>query len=65
MMAGGAQRIWPHVKTHKPADGTRMMLSMGITRFKCATIAEAEMLADCQGKVAIIACQEENGATGK
>lgn len=47
-IAGGAQRLWPHVKTHKSAEVTLLMLSMGITRFKCATIAEAEMLADCQ-----------------
>lgn len=46
-MAGGAWRLWPHVKTHKSADLVRLMLSMGIARFKCATIAEAEMLADC------------------
>ena len=35
----------PHVKTHKSPDAVRMQLSEGITRFKCATIAEAEMLA--------------------
>lgn len=27
---------------------TLLLMSMGIHRFKCATIAEAEMLADCQ-----------------
>lgn len=47
-MAGGANRLWPHVKTHKSAAVVRLMLSLGITRFKCATIAEAEMLAECQ-----------------
>jgi len=45
-MAGGAERMWPHVKTHKSADVTRLMMAQGIARFKCATIAEAEMLAD-------------------
>ncbi len=46
-MAGDAARLWPHVKTHKMAQMVRMQLEMGITRFKCATIAEAQMLADC------------------
>ena len=35
----------PHVKTHKSIDAARLQLSEGITKFKCATIAEAEMLA--------------------
>jgi D-serine deaminase-like pyridoxal phosphate-dependent protein len=35
----------PHVKTHKSPEATRLLLSEGITKFKCATIAEAEMLA--------------------
>ena len=34
----------PHVKTNKSADATRLMLDASITKFKCATIAEAEML---------------------
>ena len=44
-MTGGADRLRPHVKTHKSPDCTRLQLAAGITRFKCATIAEAEMLA--------------------
>ncbi len=46
-IAGSADRLWPHVKTHKSYDLTKLMMNMGISRFKCATIAEAEMLADC------------------
>src|SRR3982751_609884 len=34
----------PHVKTNKIAEVNKMMLHEGITKFKCATIAEAEML---------------------
>ena len=37
-------RLRPHVKTHKSAEVSRMMLDRGINKFKCATIAEAEML---------------------
>jgi len=44
-MAGGAERLWPHVKTHKMAAMVRMQIARGIRRFKCATIAEAEMCA--------------------
>jgi D-threonine aldolase len=38
-------RLRPHVKTHKSPEVTRLMLDAGVTKFKCATIAEAEMLA--------------------
>jgi D-serine deaminase-like pyridoxal phosphate-dependent protein len=39
------KRLRPHVKTNKSPDITRMLIKAGITKFKCATIAEAEMLA--------------------
>lgn len=42
---GDVSRIRPHVKTHKMAEVCSLMLAEGITKFKCATIAEAEMLA--------------------
>jgi D-threonine aldolase len=38
-------RLRPHIKTHKSAEVTRMLLDAGIQKVKCATIAEAEMLA--------------------
>ncbi len=44
-IAGGADRLCPHVKTHKLGQLVEMQLSMGINKFKCATIAEAEMVA--------------------
>lgn len=43
--AGGPRRLRPHVKTHKSAHVARLHLERGICRFKCATLAEAEMLA--------------------
>lgn len=46
-MAGGAGRLWPHVKSHKMAQMIRLQMEEGITHFKCATIAEAEMAAGC------------------
>ena len=45
-MAGGGERLWPHVKSHKTSEMIRMQIDLGITRFKCATIAEAEMTAE-------------------
>ncbi len=44
-VAGSADRLWPHLKTHKMPAMLRMQMGAGILRFKCATIAEAEMAA--------------------
>ncbi|KAH0534179.1 hypothetical protein FGG08_007226 [Glutinoglossum americanum] len=44
-LVGSVDRLRPHVKTHKLAEVVRLQLGHGITRFKCATIAEAEMTA--------------------
>ena len=44
-MAGDVDRLRPHVKTNKITEVCRMMRQAGISKFKCATIAEAEMLA--------------------
>ncbi len=46
-MAGSPDRLRPHVKTHKTREIVRMELDRGIRKHKCATLAEAEMLADC------------------
>jgi D-serine deaminase-like pyridoxal phosphate-dependent protein len=46
-IAGDAGRLRPHVKTHKTREVVALELEAGITRHKCATLAEAEMLADC------------------
>lgn len=45
--AGGAARLWPHVKSHKMAAVVARQMELGIQRFKCATIAEAQMVAAC------------------
>ncbi len=46
-IAGGPERLRPHVKTHKTREIVRMQLEAGVTKHKCATLAEAEMLAGC------------------
>ena len=44
-IAGGTQRLRPHCKTHKMVEIVRLQVEMGIVKHKCATFAEAEMLA--------------------
>ena len=56
-IAGDAKRLVPHVKTHKMPEIVKMQLAAGIAQFKCATIAEAEMLADAGAENILIAYQ--------
>ncbi|MCD8538769.1 MAG: alanine racemase [Leadbetterella sp.] len=44
-VAGGTARLMPHIKTSKMEAVIRLMTDKGITRFKAATIAEAELAA--------------------
>jgi len=50
-------RLRPHVKTYKNKEVTLLMLKAGIKKFKCATIAEAEMLAMCKAPDVLLAYQ--------
>jgi D-serine deaminase-like pyridoxal phosphate-dependent protein len=43
--AGTAERLCPHVKTHKLPQVISRQLELGVHKFKAATIAEAEMCA--------------------
>lgn len=54
-MAGGPDRLCPHVKTFKTPQVVQMLIKKGIRSFKCATIAEAEMVADCGADRVILA----------
>jgi D-serine deaminase-like pyridoxal phosphate-dependent protein len=56
-MAGNVDRLRPHIKTHKSAAGIQMMMGAGIYKFKCATIAEAELLAIQQAPDVLLAHQ--------
>jgi len=56
-MAGHVNRLRPHIKTNKSPDVAKLMLNAGITKFKCATIAEAEMLAQCNAPDVLLAYQ--------
>lgn len=50
MVAGNAARLRPHIKTHKTQEVNELLLEAGIFKFKCATIAEAELLAISNAK---------------
>jgi D-serine deaminase-like pyridoxal phosphate-dependent protein len=56
-IAGSADRLRPHVKTHKMPEIVRMQMKHGISKFKCATIAEAEMVANCGAPDILLAYQ--------
>ena len=56
-MAGGPGRLRPHVKTHKLGELTRRQLALGITKYKCATIAEAEVVAEAGAPGVLLAYQ--------
>lgn len=56
-IAGSTERLFTHVKTNKMPEVVKMMLEQGITKFKCATIAEAEITAMAGAKFVLIAHQ--------
>jgi D-serine deaminase-like pyridoxal phosphate-dependent protein len=56
-MIGDVSRLRPHIKTNKSPDVAKLMLNAGISKFKCATIAEAEMLAQCNTPDVLLAYQ--------
>ena len=54
---GDVSRLRPHIKTHKTAEIIEMQMQHGIQKFKCATIAEAELLAQCDAKDILLSMQ--------
>jgi D-threonine aldolase len=50
-------RLRPHIKTHKTAEGIQLMMKHGIRKFKCATIAEAELLGENGAPDVVLAYQ--------
>lgn len=64
-VAGDASRLTPHVKTHKLGPLVELHLRHGIHRFKCATIAEAEMVAAAGGTDVLLAYQPVGPAVGR
>ena len=56
-MIDDVSRLRPHVKTHKCREATLLMMEAGINKFKCATIAEAEMLGMSRAPDVLLAYQ--------
>ncbi len=56
-MTGGPEKLRPHVKTHKMAEIIELQLKHGITKFKCATVTEAELLGRCKAPDVLLAMQ--------
>lgn len=56
-IAGDVSRLRPHIKTHKTAEIIQMQMEKGIEQFKCATIAEAELLGNCGARDVLLAMQ--------
>ncbi len=54
-IAGSAERLWPHVKSHKSIDMVRLQMEYGIKKFKTATVSEAEMAAEAGAEQVILA----------
>ena len=56
-IAGSPERLRPHVKTHKIAEVIQIHVALGISSFKCATLREAQMIAQNGGKDILLAHQ--------
>ncbi len=56
-IAGSPADLQPHVKTYKMAEIVKMQMQHGISKFKCATIAEGEMLGKVGAKKVLLAYQ--------
>lgn len=57
MVAEDASRLRPHIKTHKSKEPVLLQMEVGIKKFKCATIAEAELLGMCEAPDVLLAYQ--------
>jgi len=56
-LAGDADKLRPHVKTHKLAEVIQMQLERGVKKFKCATLSEMEMVAGAGAGDVLLAYQ--------
>jgi len=58
-------RLRPHIKTHKTQEVNDMMLQACIYKFKCATIAEAELLALSKAQDVLLSMQPTGTTLGR
>ena len=54
-VCGSVDRLVAHAKTHKSTDVLNLQIAAGIRSYKCATLREAEMLADANVDEIVIA----------
>ena len=62
---GDAERLRPHIKTHKLPQLVARQLAQGIRKFKCATIAEAELAAAAGAPDVLLALQPVGPHAGR
>lgn len=56
-MVASRNLLRPHIKTHKTIEVVKLLKKNGVNKFKCATIAEAELLGICNAKDVVLAYQ--------
>lgn len=54
-IAGGPDRLRPHIKTHKIPQIIELHKRAGVNKFKCATLAEARILGECGAADVLVA----------
>ena len=64
-MTGDAKKLRPHIKTHKMGEVIDLQMRYGIEKFKCATIAEAELLGKCGAPDVLLAMQPVGPNVGR
>ena len=64
-MAGDPARLRPHIKTHKLPQIVARQIELGITKFKSATIAEAELAASAGAADVLLATQQVGPNIGR
>jgi D-serine deaminase-like pyridoxal phosphate-dependent protein len=64
-IVGAADRLRPHIKTHKMREPIELFKRLGVTKFKCATIAEAELAANTGVADLLLAYQPVGPAAGR
>ncbi|MEM7147751.1 MAG: alanine racemase [Verrucomicrobiota bacterium] len=64
-MADGVEWMRPHIKTHKSVDVLGLQREAGIEKFKCATMAEAELAARAGAEDVLVAMQPVGPAVGR
>jgi D-serine deaminase-like pyridoxal phosphate-dependent protein len=64
-LVGDPARLRPHIKTHKLPQLVVRQMELGITKFKCATIAEAELAATVGAADVLLALQPVGPNVGR